>query len=278
MSCNDNEYYASLELIEAPKIRRPDGQFFDKAVKFQKEGTEFMTMILGMFAGYKAAIVLVDQGSDCEKPIRKALDCFPKVRFLLGIGVAYGMSKDVVKLCDVLVSSQIVDYGSRPRVEKGTIRARGDVTSTNPSLKNIFCKNTTGWRFECTKEGRQAKAVVSQLDSGSFLLDDRAVKEGMQEQFPETKGGEMEGWVLYGKIVGDRDILKKHPDLEAIIIKGVADYGDGTKNKRWQLTAAMAAASYTHFQLKRNPGMSTNLPLLLVDQETFAVKIILAHE
>ena len=263
--------------MQAPEIPS-QSQLFDKAVKFQKEDTKFMTMILGMFAGHKAAIVWVDQGSDCEKPIRKALDCFPKVRFLLGIGVAYGMSKEVVKLCDVLVASQIVNYGTRPKVKEGTIMARGDVTSTNPILKNIFCRNTVGWRFECTKAGRRAKAFVGQLDSGSFLLDDCAIKEGMQKQFPEAKGGEMEGWVLYGKIVGDRDILKKHPDLGAIIIKGVADYGDGTKNKRWQLTAAMAAASYTHFQLKRNPGMSTNLLLLLVDQENFAVKIILAHK
>ena len=248
--------------MKAPGIPS-QSQLFDKAVKFQKEDTKFMTMILGMFAGHKAAIVWVDQGSDCEHPIRKALDCFPKARFLLGIGVAYGISKKAVNFCDVLVASQIVDYGTRPKVKGGTIMARGDVASTNPSLKNIFCRNTVGWTFICTKAGRRAKAIVGQLDSGSFLLDDRTVKEGMQKQFPEAKGGEMEGWVLYGKIAGDRDILKHHPDLEAIIIKGVADYGDGTKDKRWQLTAAMAAASYTHFQLERNPGMSTKLLLLL---------------
>ena len=53
----------------------------------------------------------------------------------------------------------------------------------------------------------------------------------------------MEGWVLY------THIQKEFPKVHAIIIKGVADYGDGTKDKRWQLTAAMAAVHYAHFQL-----------------------------
>ena len=52
--------------------------------------------------------------------------------------------------------------------------------------------------------------------------------------------------------MNDDGIVKSHPSLEVIIIKGVADYADGEKNKQWQLTAAMAAASYTHFQLKRS--------------------------
>ena len=48
----------------------------------------------------------------------------------------------------------------------------------------------------------------------------------------------------------------KHPNLEVIIIKGVADYADGEKPKQWQLTAAMAAANYTHFQLKRSTAFN----------------------
>ena len=35
--------------------------------------------------------------------------------------MAYGMSRDATKFCDVLVASQIVDYGDRPRVEHGGV-------------------------------------------------------------------------------------------------------------------------------------------------------------
>ena len=63
----------------------------------------------------------------------------------------------------------------------------------------------------------------------------------------------MEGWVLYTHIMRD------YPDLEVIIIKGVADYGDGEKDGRWQLTAA----NYTHFQLQ--PALPFMVRCIIVD-------------
>ena len=44
-------------------------------------------------------------------------------------------------------------------------------------------------------------------------------------------------------------IQKTFPYLEVIIIKVVFGYGDGKKDKKWQLTAAKATASYVHYQL-----------------------------
>jgi len=258
-SCNENEYYASLELMKAPEIPKSDGQsqLFERAVRFPN--TIAMKIVLGMFAGHKAAIAWTEQGASCERDIRKVLGWFPSTKAILGVGVAFGMKRDAVKFCDVLVAKQIADFGDRPRAEKGGIDARGDVVRTKTALKNMFCKNTIGWEFSCTNTNRLAKVVPGLLVSGPLLLDDATIKQKMLEQFKDAKGGEMEGWILYTHIVNDRDILKDHPNLEAIIIKGVADYADGEKDKRWQLTAAMAAASYTHFQLKRSTafrGMS----------------------
>ena len=244
LSCNKNEYYASLELMKAPEITKPDGQqLFERAVRFPNEHN--MIIAAGMFAGHKAAIAFTEQGASCERDIRKVLSWFPNTKALLGVGVAYGMSKDVTKFCDVLVASQIVDYGDRPRVEHEGFYQRGAIVPTKTTLRNIFCKDDTGWEFSCTKTDQKAKVVVGRLASGSFLLDDAGVKKSIQEQFKDAKGGEMEGWILYTHIAED------YPNLEVIIIKGVSDYGDGSKDGRWQLTAAMAAASYTHFQLGR---------------------------
>ena len=159
--------------------------------------------------------------------------------------MAYGMSRNATKFCDVLVASEIVDYGDRPRVEHGGFSQRGAIVPTKTTLRNIFCTDRTGWEFFCTKTNQKAKVVVGRLASGPFLLDDAGVKKSIQKQFKDVKGGEMEGWILYTHIVKD------YPNLQVIIIKGVSDYADGSKDKRWQLTAAMAAASYTHFQLKR---------------------------
>ena len=244
LSCNKNEYYASLELMKAPEITKPDGhQLFERAVRFPNKDN--MIIVAGMFAKQKAVIAWTEQGASCEKDIRKLLSWFPSTKALLGVGVAYGMSRDATKFCDVLVASQVVDYGDRPRFEHGGVYQRGAIVPTKTTLRNIFCKDDTGWEFPCTKTDRKAKVVVGRLASGSFLLDDAGVKKSIQEQFKDAKGGEMEGWILYTHIVDD------NPNLEVIIIKGVSDYGDGSKDGKWQLTAAMAAASYTHFQLER---------------------------
>ena len=230
--------------MKAPEITKPDGhQLFERAVRFPNKDN--MIIVAGMFAEQKAVIAWTEQGASCVKDIRKLLSWFPSTKALLGVGVAYGMSRDVTKFCDVLVASQVVDYGDRPRFEHGGVYQRGAIVPTKTTLRNIFCKDDTGWEFSCTKTDRKAKVVVGRLASGSFLLDDAGVKNSMEEQFKDVKGGEMEGWILYTHIVED------YPNLEVIIIKGVSDYGDGSKDGRWQLTAAMAAASYTHFQLER---------------------------
>ena len=257
-SCNPNEYYASLDLMEAPNITTPDGQshLFQRAVRFPNK--EDMKIALGVFAGYKAAIVWTEQGASCEEDIRNVLKWFPNTKALLGVGIAYGMNRDAHKVCDVLVATQIADLGDRPRVQEGGIYSRGDVIGTRATLRNVFCKDDTGWEFQCTKTGREAKVIVGQLASGPFLLDDAAVNQRIREQFKFAKGGEMEGWVLY------THIMRTYPDLEVIIIKGVADYADGRKEKQWQLTAAMAAANYTHFQLQRSTAFYDKVYKLLV--------------
>ena len=255
-SCNDNEYYASLELMKAPEILKPDGQLqlFERAVRFPND--DDMTITLGMFADRKAAIAWTGQGADCEPHIRNVLTWFPSTKAIIGVGVAFGMKRDAVKFCDVLVPSRIADYASRPRAQDGGFHSRGPVVET----ESMFCKDTIGWEFTCTKTNRLAEVVPGLLVSGPFLLDDPAVKQRMLEQFQDAKGGEMEGWVLYTHIIKDDKIMGNHPNLKVFIIKGVADYADGKKDKKWQLTAAMAAARYTNFKLKNSTafqGMST---------------------
>ena len=255
-SCNENEYYASLELMEAPEIPKPDGQsqLFERAVRFPKD--DDMIIALGMFAGRKAALAWTKPGASCGRDIRKVLRWFPSTKAILGVGMAFGMKRDAVKFCDVLVAKQIADFGDRPRAEKGGIDARGSVVETD----GMFCKNPIGWEFLCTNTNRLSKVVPGLLVSSPLLLDDATIKQKMLEQFKDAKGGEMEGWVLYTHIMKDEEIVKNHPNLKVFIIKGVADYADGEKDKQWQLTAAMAAASYTKFKLEDSTafhGMST---------------------
>ncbi len=53
------------------------------------------------------------------------------------------------------------------------------------------------------------------------------------------EGGELLRFTGKGKIKG------------VIVIKGVADYGDGKKKKDWQFTAASAAFKYTEYKYQQ---------------------------
>ena len=70
---------------------------------------------------------------------------------------------------------------------------------------------------------------------------------------PKAVGGEMEGQVIAGI---HNDLLDLNPPrkIDAIIIKGVADYADGNKHRGWQMTAALAAIGYVEFKLKLTGG------------------------
>lgn len=238
-SCNENEYYASLELMEAPNIENQQ-HLFETAVRYRNKCA--MRIILGMFAGYNAAIAYTQQGSSCRRDIENVLQWCPGTKAILGVGVAYGMKRDAVKFGDVLVAKQIVNVGTTPRVMKGGIYPRAPGAATKPILMHTFCQAFSAWKFSCTIN-REAKVKVGELVSGGFLLDDPSIKETLEMQCPFADGGEMEGWVLY------KEVMEEHPNLEVIVIKGVADYGDGKKNKKWQFTAAKAAVDYTHYKL-----------------------------
>ena len=129
-----------------------------------------MVITVGMFAGRKATIAWTEQGTSCEKDIRNVLSWFPNTKALLGVGIAYGMDMEMVNFCDVLVATQIADLGDRPRVQEGGTYTRGDVVSTKTTLKNVFCKDDTGWYFPCSKPSRlPAQVVIGQLASSPFL-------------------------------------------------------------------------------------------------------------
>ena len=70
---------------------------------------------------------------------------------------------------------------------------------------------------------------------------------------PNAIGGEMEGWVL---IDLKKTLKDQHPkDIEVVVIKGVADYGDLKRGDEWQWTAAKAAVDCIHYCLIKSGGI-----------------------
>ena len=129
----------------------------------------------------------------------------------------------------------------------------------------IFGRDYHAWNnFTCTKSGRKSNVHPGDIVSASWLIARAQIRDELLNNYPDAVGGEMEGLTLV-KI--QKEYKQKLPhDLKVIIIKGVADYADENKQggKKWQFTAAKAAANYTKFKLEMNKGQpfldSTNPP------------------
>ena len=177
-------------------------------------------------------------------------------KLLLGLGVCYGLknnfAKHDLKFADVLVGKEI-DAVLTPKFKSnGMMDPRGKVIETPRSVQKLFCNDADMWHnfIVCEKPSlRISKAFIGRLASGSFLINDPGVKQGLEEPALRCLGGEMEGWAQIEYTQG----------VECIIIKGIADFADGSKDKVWQLTAAKAAVDYAHYKLKQDAQSDANI-------------------
>ena len=241
---NEYETQAVLGEMDAPKLQLPT----------QIEGPINLLnvpnkIILGMFGGYKSALVQTKQGENCKGEIEDALDRLSNIRAVIAIGVAY--SKTQYKFGDVLVSKTIRAV-TTPKFKEDRIDPRSSEFNCVPvldELMNTFTRNLGTWKdFTCTDTGRNSIVYTGDIVSVSWLIADRETRDKLLENFPDAIGGEMEGVELV-------KIQKAH-NIGVIIIKGAADYGDQKKQggKKWQFTAAKAATSYAKHKLEKTTG------------------------
>ena len=211
------------------------------------------TIILGMFGGYKCAIVQTEQGQKCKKEIESALDKhLQNTRFVIALGMAYSIPK--YKFGDVLVSKNIRGVFN-PRMEEACIKPRSSEYFCVPVsgyLSKTFGRNLDNWHdFECSNTGRISRVYAGDIVSVPWLVADETTRDKLLVNFPDAIGGEMEGLELL-QIQKDFQPRK----LGVIIIKGAADHADKDKKagKLWQYTAARAAVCFTKFKLERTNG------------------------
>ena len=134
-------------------------------------------------------------------------------------------------------------------------------TSVSQLLMNVFARGEETWyaleNFKCTNvenNGRYSKVHPGVMISDKSLIDNETTSDKFVSIAPEAVGGEMEGVTLV-QVQHSLARKKSMPrELGVIVIKGVADYADGQKEKSWQLTSAMAAASYAEHKLNETGG------------------------
>lgn len=157
--------------------------------------------------------------------------------YMIMIGIAFGMKEDAEhpdtpkaqKMGDVLVSTEIEDYGSCKITEKGVIE-RGSKIPADPVLLKRFTQAVALWEGATVRPGL--------IITNDKLVNQLEFVNGLRERFKDAIGGEMEGCGFLANY--------KNP---WILVKGICDFGHD-KSDEYQDIAATNAIAYVDFVVR----------------------------
>lgn len=240
---NLNEYQAATTFMEPPSGNFPKAIVFSKAVVFPKNG-----MVVGMIAGKKTALIQTEIGENIDNYIEEAKKTFPKAQFVIGVGVCFAFDRSKYQLGDVLVSEKISDLTNLKFGPEGEIENRGQIVDVVQNLKTFFCITVVHGSEVKASETRNSRVYTGTFISHPFHVNNKQMRDKIHAAIPTAIGGEMEGGKLL-RFVSNRKIKG------VIVIKGVADYGDGKTTDEWQFTAAMSALHFVKSKLLLIPSL-----------------------
>ena len=176
-------------------------------------------------------------GSDNAVPVM-AEQCFPNLSAIISVGVAFGI-KGEVKLFDVLVSSEVINY-DETRDKQASLSQSAEPIVISSQLSKLFAQPVQ-WPDELiikclNNNGEQIPDVKSGLILSGSYHDDVAMRSLLRNFTHGVIGIEMGGTNLF--------LTSQQTSSHAIIIKAVCDFGDGRSNKTYQPTAALLAADF----------------------------------
>ena len=177
-------------------------------------------------------------GTDASQlSIYSAITMF-KPKAVILIGIAFGKrdsdeENPNQEIGDVIISTQVTDFASG-KVKDGKIELDGPRPEAGRNLLAAFKHYGSSWEY--TINERKAKCQFGLILSGDEIVDDKQFKHKLFELFPRAIGGEMEGRGAYASC------RSKGID-EWIIVKGICDWGDGTKSVNKENNQKIAAKS-----------------------------------
>jgi nucleoside phosphorylase len=146
------------------------------------------------------------------------------------VGIAFGVDPAHQHIADVLVSRQIFDYDLQ-RVGADGIIYRGDKVPASTRLLDRFRGGRADWKG--------ARLHFGVMLAGSRLIDNLDLRDELRKREPEAIGGEMEGAGLYAAAAAQK--------VDWILVKGISDWADGSKDvnrRQYQPTAARNATRF----------------------------------
>ena len=203
---------------------------------------------IGKYGQYPVAVGMIAPAKGHQGPIdatnvtTKLMNTF-EPRYVIAVGICYGMDRSKTSSGDVIVSDHIVDstclrYGD-------TLQLRGGIPSAGTTLLSVF-SSPVGYTH--TQDDIDVQVHCGDFIARPDLVDNREYKEQLKNLRPGALGGEMEGAGIMAAIRN-----ATYVGVEAIVIKAICDWGDGKKSEAadWKPFSSHAAARYVHHQMEK---------------------------
>lgn len=256
------ERNAVLAYLDYPQAIQNSAQTFHRAsIKTNKPETNYEVVIVCLPAMGSVQAALATQ---------EAIAKFKPSHIIL-VGIAGGIPKDNSRyLGDILIAEQIVYYelGKQVQVELGKSEINRRYEPYRPAkvlldaAKNLqqsqrWVSSIKAQRPDGTTGRVIPKAHCGVVASGDKVIADPSLRSELQSDWSQLVGFEMEG--------GGAAIAAYQSNFSQgiLLIKGMCDWGDASKNDDWQEYAAESAAAFVIELLKSAPfesKLKLNIP------------------
>lgn len=199
-------------------------------------------------------------GMTAASHLATKLTLYFKPRYLFMAGIAAGIQGRGLGFGDILIAEQSWDYGSGKIIEKEKdsdtelgilsfepdtrdIQLSADLKAKVASFKlrksAMLDSIQNNWPGETPPTKLQMH--LGPIGSGSYVISSEATLDQIKSHQRKLLGVEMETFGVYYAASHSPE-----PMTKAISIKSVSDYGDGTKNDKFQKYAAYTSAQFIY--------------------------------
>ena len=242
VAVSDKEYNAATTYLERPSVEDQIHNFITNNVATSLDSH----IAVGSFAGAPVALIKTGPGMHSKHIFKKAMIHFPEVKYVISIGTCYGFQPGEVKLCDVLISSELTFADNHSVSTDGStanINIQGNHVEIKDLLKRIFCTDSNVNNDFKVSRSRTSNYLVSNIIFGVDITDIKLLDTNSIIVHPFAIGGDAHG----------KDLLQLQ--MEGIIdgfivIKSVDEYVNHSKNDIWKFTGVMSALHYVKEKMK----------------------------
>ena len=236
VAVSDKEYNAATTYLQRPSVEDQIHNITNSvATRLDSH------IAVGSFAGAPVALIKTGTGMHSKDILKNAMMIhFPEVKYIISIGTCYGFQPEEVKLCDVLISSELTLVDNHSVSTDGStanINIQGNHIELKDLLKRIFCMDCNVMVDFEVSMSRTSNYHVSNIIFGVDITDVKLLDCNSIIVHPFAIGGDAHGKDLWQ--------LQMEGIIDGfIVIKSVVEYVNHSKNDIWKFTGAMSALHY----------------------------------